>query len=125
VPEIRPGVNQFGQDLLKIRDFWGQVNYLKFAPDFWGQVNYLKFAPAKDFWGQVNYLKFAPAKKCSKFMGTNSQEIHRDRLSIEKSPVNRTFRTKFTGTGYLLRNRRSIALSALIRFAPPSQLHVD
>jgi hypothetical protein len=26
---------------------------------------------------------------------------------------------KFTGTGYLLRNRRSIALSALIRFAPP------
>jgi hypothetical protein len=27
----------------------------------------------RDFWGQVNYLKFAPAKKCSKFMGTNSQ----------------------------------------------------
>jgi len=30
---------------------------------------------------------------------------------------------KFMGTGYLLRNRRSIILFAFIRFASPSRLH--
>ena len=34
-------------------------------------------------------------------------------------PDSEIHRDKFTGTGYLLRNRRSIALSALIWFAPP------